>query len=139
MKQGIQTFFGEIGEAACYALVIIQIAIEESKKQLDPVAMLELGIHIGMIHYTTPEDNDNFFVKDPALFLTTISGIDWAVTKENADYIAKQGERVVERWERKITGSTIGHFRLPEWDSLIDSKTVKYGQLVSKRVFRRVK
>lgn len=139
MKQGIQTFFGEIGEAACYALDIIQIAIEETGKQLNPVEMIELGIHIGMIHYTTPEDNDNFFVKDPALFLTTISGIEWTATKESADYIEKPGERVVERWERKVTGSTIGHFRLPEWDSLVDSNTVKYGILVSKRIFRRVK
>jgi hypothetical protein len=139
MKQGIQTFLAEAGEAACYALDIIQIASEESKKILDPISMLEIGIHIGMIHYGTPDDNDNFFVKDPALFLTTISGDEWTVTKESADYIAQPGERVVERWERKVTGSTIGHFRLPEWDSLVDSKTVKYGQLVSKRVFRRVK
>jgi hypothetical protein len=137
MKPGIQTFFGEIGEAACYALDIIQIAIEETGRNMDPVTMLDLGIHLDFIHYTAPDDNDNFFVNDPAVFLTTISGIDWTMSKESADYVAKPGERVVERWERKVTGSTIGHFRLPEWDSLADSKTVKFGQLVSKRVFRR--
>jgi hypothetical protein len=139
MKPGIQTFFSEAGESACYALDIIQIATEETGKLLDPITMLELGIHIGMIHYGSPDDGDNFFVKDPALFLSTISGINWTVEKVGADYVAKPGERVVERWERVVTGSTIGHFRLPSWDSLADSKTVKYGAIVSKRVFRRVK
>jgi hypothetical protein len=139
MKEGIQTFFAEAGEAACYALDIIQIAIEETGKKLDPVEMLELGIHIGFIHYGAPDDPDNFYVRDPALFLTTIAGIEFSCNKEKADYVAKPGERVVERWERIAYGAKIGHFRLPHWDSLVDSKTVKMGQLESKRVFRRVK
>jgi hypothetical protein len=44
----------------------------------------------------------------------------------------------VDRWERVRTGAVTGHFRLPDWDSLHDSQTVKYGKIVSRRVFRRI-
>jgi hypothetical protein len=142
MRAGIQTLLGEAGEAACYALSILEIAERElwGGQKIDPVDALYLGIEKGYIHYNEkdPDDNDNFFVEDPAALLAMFAGGRWTVEKAGPDYVPVKGERVVDRWERNITGVVIGHFRLPDWDSLHDSKTVKYGQIVSKRVFRRV-
>ena len=139
MKAGIQTFLSEAGDAACYALDIVQIASRHIGRDIDPIYALDRGIAARMIHYSwaNPDDNDNFFVTDPAGLLTLLTGDVWTVEKVGPDYVASVGEHVVERWERQVTGSTIGHFRLPDWDSLVDSKTVRFGAIVSKRVFRR--
>jgi hypothetical protein len=141
MKQGIQTFLSEAGEAACYALDILKIAERESfNGNPDVVNSLSIGIKQGYIYYNEkdPNDSDNFFVKDPAALLAMFAGGRWTVEKVGPDYVPARGEYVVDRWERVKTGAVIGHFRLPDWDSLQDSQTVRYGKIVSKRVFRRV-
>jgi hypothetical protein len=135
---------GEAGEAACYALAVLEIADRERKLSnwgpVNPVDALYKGIEYGYIYYNerNPNDNDNFFVKDPAAFLAVFAGGRWAVEKTGPGYIPAKGEHVVDRWERVRTGAVTGHFRLPDWDSLQDSMTVRYGKIVSKRVFRRV-
>ena len=140
MKSGIQTLLGEAGEAACYALDILEIAERVRGQKLDPVGALYQGIERGYIHYNEndPNDNDNFFVEDPAALLSMFAGGRWTVEKAGPGYVPARGEYVVDRWERVRTGAVIGHFRLPDWDSLHDSMTVRYGKIASKRVFRRV-
>jgi hypothetical protein len=140
MKSGIQTLLGEAGEAACYALDILEIAERERGQKLDPIDALYQGIGRGYIYYNEkdPNDNDNFFVKDPAALLAMFADGRWTVEKAGPDYLPVRGEYVVDRWERVKTGAVIGHFRLPDWDSLHDSMTVRYGKIVSKRVFRRM-
>ena len=140
MKQGIQTMLGEAGEAACYALDIIEIAERERRQKLNLIEALCQGIDRGYIHYNAkdPDDNDNFFVQDPPALLSMLAGGRWTVEKTGPGYIPAPGEHVVDRWELVRTGAVIGHFRLPDWDSLQDSMTVRYGKIVSKRVFRRV-
>jgi hypothetical protein len=130
----------EAGEAACYALDILEIAERVNGGPLDVLASLSRGIDRGFIHYNEkdPNDNDNFFVEDPAAFLSMLTGGRWTVEKAEPGYIPAPGEYVVDRWERVRTGAVTGHFRLPDWDSLQDSMTVRYGALVSKRIFRRV-
>ena len=140
MKQGIQTFFDEAGDAMCYAIDIVELARRikgQSEDDANIVADLERGIAAGHIHYSwdNPDDSDNFFVTDPSAFLSSLTGQKWTVRKEDAAYFPRPGELIVQRWERQVTGQTIGHFRLPDWDSLIDSKTVKLGKIVSLRVF----
>jgi hypothetical protein len=140
MKSGIQTLLGEAGEAACYALDILEIAERERGQKLDIIDALCRGIERGYIHYNENDlnDNDNFFVEDPAAFLSMFAGGRWTVEKTGADYIPLRGEYAVDRWERVKTGTVIGHFRLPDWDSLHNSMTVRYGKIVSKRIFRRM-
>jgi hypothetical protein len=139
MRSGIQTLLGEAGEAACYALDILEIAERERGQKLDPIDSLYQGIGRGYIHYNEndPNDNDNFFVEDPAALLAMFAGGRWTVEKADPGYIPARGEYVVDRWERVRTGAVTGHFRLPDWDSLHNSMTVRYGKIVSKRVFRR--
>ena len=140
MKPGIQTFMAEAGEAACYALCIVRIAEVYTRREFDPLIALQRGIDLGQIKYnpTNANDNDNFYVERPDDFLGLLTGELWRVTKEAADYKWGDGEFVVERWERVRPALTTGHFRLPTWDSLIGAQTVKYGQVASLRVFRRV-
>lgn len=139
MKNGIQTFFAEAGEAACYALSIIEIAIRFTGKNLDPVKSLELGIGSGCILYNwdDPSDPDNFYVKMPDKFLSILTGKRWSVEKVHASYVSRNGEYAVDRWELAATGALMAHFNLRDWDSLLFSKTVKYGRIVSRRVFRQ--
>jgi hypothetical protein len=137
MRAGIQTFLDEAGDAACYAIDIVKIAERFLCREIDVVTALEAGINYGFVHYNwnNPADNDNFFVKQPAELLGFLTSRKWTVRKEMPDYVPQPGELVVQRWERKRTGSTIGHFRLPDWDSLVASQTVRYGELVSLRIF----
>jgi hypothetical protein len=139
MKAGIQTFLGEAGEAACYALAILEIAERAAGRKLDLVETLYAGIARGFIRYNEddPDDNDNFFVADPAALLAMATGTKWTVEKTGAGYVPRPGEYIVDRWERVKTGAVIGHFRLPDWDSLRYSATVRQGKIASRRVFRR--
>jgi hypothetical protein len=140
MKQGIQTLLAEAGEAACYALAIIEIAERVTGRKADPLDALYQGIERGYIYYNEQDqnDNDNFFVEDPPALLAMLTGVRWTVEKTGPEYVPARGEYVVDRWERAITGAVIAHFRLPDWDSLYDSQTVRYGRIVSRRVFRMV-
>lgn len=141
MKAGIQTFLQEAGEAACYALSIIKIAEEVLDKELPVVESLLIGIDKGYIHYTwdNPNDNDNFFVSEPALFLSELIGRQVRIRRiegaEVANWHAKDNEYTVQCWQRNKTGTVITHFRRPTWDSLVNSVTVRLGKLVSLRVF----
>lgn len=140
MRKGIQTFLEEAGDAACYALCIIKIAELIKEIEFDVIKTLEAAIQRGFVFYNENDknDNNNFYVDYPENFLSWLTAETWTVTKESADYIALPGEFVSNRWERIKTGSVLGHFNLPNWDSVVDSQTVKYGKIVSKRVFRRV-
>jgi hypothetical protein len=136
----IQTFFQEAGEAACYALCIVKIAEKITGKAIEPLYALLSGIERKFIYYNwdNPDDPDNFYVKDPEKFLCLFIGKRVTVIKVEYDlrYPAASNEYIVERWERPTAKMVYSHFRLPDWDSLHDSQTVKYGKLVSLRVFR---
>jgi len=131
MKPGIQSFLYDVGTDGCYALCILQLANASPDR-------LEEAINKRFIkfNYNDYNDNDNMYVMAPAEMLTWLTGKKWTLTKEAANYQVKPSELVVERWERVKTGATIGHFRLPTWDPISDSVTVRLGTLVSKRVFR---
>jgi hypothetical protein len=139
MKQGIQTFFQEIGEAACYALCIVKLAEKITGGDIPPFEALQLGISNRHIYYNGNDrfDADNFYVADPAAFLSRLTGKTVTVRKEaNTACGGAADEYIVQCWQREMTGKIITHFRLSDWDSLHDSQTVKYGRLASLRVFK---
>jgi hypothetical protein len=139
MRKGIQTFLAEAGEAACYGLDIISIAEEVSGRAIDPISAFFAAIDKGFIHYSwdNAQDPDNFYIDKPEAFLGFLAGGAWTVRKEVPEYQAKPGEFVVQRWERQAVNKTIGHFRRPDWDSLVTSETVHTGKIASLRVFAR--
>jgi hypothetical protein len=143
MRAGIQTFLQEAGEAACYALDIIKIAEEVLGKELPCVESLLVGIDRGFIAYNryNPEDGSNFFVRQPAEFLSALTGGRRCAVRviddpeEVAVWKAEDNEYTVQCWQRKKTGYLVTHFRRPTWDSLVSSVTVREGRLASLRVF----
>jgi hypothetical protein len=138
MREGIQTFLQEAGEAACYALDIIKIAEEVTGREPDIVASLLLGVDRGYIHYSwnNPNDNDNFYVEKPAEYLAALTGKPCRVRKvADVGYKAGAKEYTVQCWQRNKTGYLVTHFRRPAWDSLVSSVTVSQGKLESLRIF----
>jgi hypothetical protein len=136
---GIQTFFQEAGEAACYALCIAKIAEKINGRAVDPIEALLGGIERKLVHYSwdNPDDPDNFYVNDAEKFLSLLTGKQViAIKTDNVKYRPGLNEYVAERWERPTAKTVYSHFRLSDWDSLRDPQTVKYGKLVSLRVFR---
>jgi hypothetical protein len=138
MFEGIQTFLDEGGDAACYALDVLKIAEKATGFKIDVIETLCVCIDKKYIYYNWENtlDNNNFFMNDPAAMLSFFTGKKWAVTKESADYAVNPGEYAVDYWQKPDLSP--GHFRLPDWDSLKDSKTVKIGKITSRRVFRLV-
>jgi hypothetical protein len=141
MKPGIQTVLQEAGEAACYALCLGDVAQEHLGCELTACTVLDAAIEGKYVHYdpNNSDDNDNFYVEYPAGLLGALTGEVWDVRKESADYTALPGEYVIERWERVKTGAVIGHFKRPNWNSLVRSATVEFGKLVSLRICKVIK
>lgn len=138
MFEGIQTFLDESGDASCYALCILKLAEKITGLEVDVIATLCGCINQKFIKYNwdNAQDSDNFFVVEPAKMLEFLTSKKWAVSKEEADYVIRPGEHIVDFWQKK--GETSGHFRLPYWDSLKNSQTVKFGKITSTRVFKPV-
>jgi hypothetical protein len=139
MKQGIQSFLKSVGETACYALCIVQVAIELTGKEINVVNALTLGIDRGCIKYTPDNrDGNNFYVVMPDKFLSLLTARDWSVRHAAPTSGIRADELVVERYEYKTTSGILGHFKLPAWDSMSPSPVAEKGKLVSLRVFRPV-
>jgi hypothetical protein len=141
MTDGIQTFLSEAGESGCYAICLVKVAEKYKKKELDLIKSLELGIEKRCILYNKKDrnDNDNFYVINPATFLFYLTGKHWNCRKENYPYTAKRGEYIIERWERNKTGVITGHFDMQDFHPIENSLTVQYGKIVSYRVLKPVK
>ena len=134
MRAGVQSLFGSMGRSACYALCILQ-ACDPDITEAKALSILLEAIERGHIKYQRrdPGHDDNWFVVNPAALMGMAKGDTWSVRHDKAGYEPKPGEIVIYRWDwnRKA------HFRLKNWDSLIESQVVKYGQTVSTRVFTR--
>ena len=137
MSDGVQSFMAAAGYASCYALCIVRIAEIENNRDIDPVRSMLDGIRRGYIYFNWEDLSDgwNFFIQQPARFLKMMTGSNWSVRHDAPDYRKRLGEYVVQRWERQTADRTFSHFRLPDWDPLISSMTVRYGRLVSTRVY----
>lgn len=138
LRNGIQNFLSEAGEAACYALCLIDVAEEFTGRHIDIADALINAIDRNYIIYKWEDRNfnDNFFVQYPALFLEMLTGKKWQVTKEPSCYTKKEGEYVIYRWERVQTGKTTGHFNRIDFEPYLNSITVQHGSVVSLRVYK---
>lgn len=146
LKNGIQQFMGECHEAACCALCIIDIAQEYRYKHrdvyhspdLDVIRCMYQAVERGFIYFNENDlnDNNNMYVKNPAEWLELMTGKKWTYRHEEPFYKPRnEREYVMQRYERKRTGATSGHFQRDRiFEPIRNSVTVKYGALVSTRV-----
>ncbi len=141
---GIQTFCGEIGESACLTLCILKIIERIEPKAIEKFSVLDIlqvCIDNGLIYYNWKDKRDsrNFYVEKPADIMELFVGGEWSYRHEVADYKPKEGEFVIRRWERVTPSGASNHFNLDDWDSIVDSETVRYGKVVSTRVLKRIR
>lgn len=126
-----------LGEGGCYFLSLLYLSEKISGADIDPLEAYEVAVSLGMM-------GEDCFVKAPSAVLDFYAGSKWAVTKEAAHYATQEGELEILRYERPTPGNTFGHFVVGdgegsvEWDPLGQSRTVKDGSLVSKRIARRI-
>lgn len=94
MKDKIQSFFLSAGNLACYAFCIIKLAERILKSDVDVLAALQAGIDKKYLRVNEKNLSslDNFYVKEPALFLEYLSGWKCGIKKEAADYVPKAGD-----------------------------------------------
>ena len=143
MREGIQTFLAELGEGACMALCICELG-KPGLTESEALRLILEGMRRSFIEYDEENrDNpDNCFVANRDGLMNLVTGErGWRSSKENSDYRAKPGERVIEGWEwiERCKDRIIKHqhFKLVKWDPIKNSRTVKNGKIESLRVFRR--
>lgn len=133
----VQKTFLNLGLYGCYFFCLWKIVEKfNGVRYHDPLLMFERAFERGDIR-------EGCYVLRPDEILRRETGRKWEVRKEGADYQKMAGEVVVLRYERKVeNGGDTSHFVLETedgiWDPLGESLTVKYGKVVSKRVFREV-
>lgn len=126
-----------LGKAGCYFLSIIHLAEYCTKERIDAIEQFLIALSDGNVQ-------QDCFVVHPDKILSDITGIGWGAKKVTADYVPGPDELEILRFERQEVGNQIGHFVVGDgkgkisYDPYGDSKTVREGVLVSKRVFYRV-
>lgn len=131
-----QRIMEALGKAGCYFLSIIHLAEYCTKERIDAIEQFLIALSEGNVQ-------QDCFVVRPEKILSDITGIGWGVKKVTADYMPGPDELEILRFERQDVGALIGHFVVGDkgkvsYDPYGDSKTVREGKLVSKRVFYRV-
>lgn len=131
-----QIFMQEAGQSGCYAICLVEVASEFLGYNLPLYESLKIGTDKKDIYYNdkNANDPDNFFVQYPETFLFHLTGRHWRVTKENSDYRLQKNEWKINRWERKATGATYGHFDMENFHPISNSLTCKLGKIVSTRI-----
>ena len=137
MNEPRQEQFYQIGRTGCYFESIIHIAEDETGRYIDSYRIYLEMIRSGAI-------GKDCYVFDPDTLMSLLTGKKWAMTKENAAYLCKPGEREVIRFEWQEVSTLHGHFVVGdtkggiEYDPFPGCNVVANGKVVSKRIFRRV-
>jgi hypothetical protein len=144
MIQGIQSLFAELGEAACFALCIVELG-KPACDEGEALRFILRGIASKYIKYDwgNRANPDNCFVQDRDSFMGLVQNEKgWKSSVEGKDYSANPGELVVEHWlwVEKVKNGSVAHehFRLKGWDPIANSPTVMNGKIDGYRVFRKV-
>lgn len=134
--RNVQRDFEKIGAEGCYFLSMLNAAEKLTAHYIDPYQIYLKAI---ALHYM----GDDCYVTDPAALMRLMTSVRWTVSKESKAYQPTPKEIEILRFERSDTTKTWAHFVLGdgsggvEYDPYGDSKTVRSGALVSKRIFRR--
>lgn len=102
----------------------------------DKIKIIEKIIKTGYVdfNWNNYNDDNNFYVKNPAGVLELLTGKKWSVTKELPSYKKEKREYLIEYWYK----APYGHFARTKksFNSLQTSNCVKNGVLHSYRVAR---
>lgn len=145
-----QRIFRDIGEGACYFLSIVRAAEKFTGQYIDAfIQFIDANARMVIVGKSSvPEVLPDCFVSAPDELMSHLTGAKWTVEKVDAGYRCQLGDVEILRyeWVEKKTGITVthGHFVLGDgngniaYDPFGESMTVRFGNVVSKRIFRRV-
>jgi hypothetical protein len=149
MIHAVQVLLAEMGEAACYYLVIVWAVLQHPMRIVAIVDDFYTCTLSGWILYNEDDrdDENNCYIARAAEVFGYLIGEmgQWECVKEGPDYVLQPGEYGVARYEWVTTKGTRGHFvgftadTLVAYDPMGKSLTVERGTRVSTRIFRRRK
>lgn len=121
-------------------MCLCKIAEDYTHKKIDIVNTAEEVIKKGYMtfNWSNYDDSDNFYIRDPLQILEHLTGKKWTGGKVSAPYTPKKDEYAIEYWSRD-NGKT-GHFAMMDKDfnSIVSSRSVNEGKIISYRVFKVV-
>ena len=129
-----QKDFERIGKDGCYFLSVVQAGERLTGKYIDAYDVYVRSLAARYL-------DEECYLIYPDRILGMVTGRAYSVRKEARNYVAKEGEIVILRFERVVGRTTIGHFVLAGEDGTVEydpygaSETVHSGSLISKRVF----
>lgn len=133
-----QVIAEQIGKYGCYFLSLIRAAEKIIGRRIDAIAIYEDVVKRGWM-------GPDCFMNRPNEVLGILTGEKWHVQHQSRLYKPKDGEIAILRFERKDPSGSLTHFVLAgpdgqvvEYDPYGDSRTVREGELVSKRIFTRL-
>ena len=125
-----------LGKTGCYFLSIVHLAENVTKERIDAIEAFLIALSGGNVL-------QDCFVVRPNVILGDLTGVRWGMRKEPASYMTGGMEHEILRFERQDVGVLMGHFVMGDgnggvaYDPYGNSRTVREGKLVSKRVFYR--
>ena len=128
-----QTIARKLGEAGCYFLSLLHLAQRDN----DAIGLYKQAVAVGVM-------DEECYIQDPARLLSLIAGGTWRVVHQAAQYLTKSDELEILRFERKAAMKTYAHFVVGDgrgqvaYDPLDNAQTVASGELVSKRIIKRL-
>lgn len=128
-----QTIARRIGEAGCYFLALLHLVQRDN----DAIGLYKQAVAVGVM-------DEECYIQDPARLLSLIAGGTWQVVHQATQYLTKSDELEILRFERKATAKTYAHFVVGDgrgqvaYDPLDNAQTVAQGELVSKRIIKRL-
>ena len=140
--RAIQRDYELMGAEGCYLLSLIKAAERILGRYIDAYEVYIRAHAAGAI-------DERCYIYDPPAVMTLMLGGRWKVEKKGADYIPAPGEITILRYEREERApsgtKTYSHFVLAALNGLSvahdpygDSRTVREGTLVSKRILWQV-
>lgn len=126
-----------VGASGCYFLSLLRLAEARMGIPIDVLKAYDLAVSRDLMR-------PDCYVTDPGALLELFIPGAWAIRHEGADYKAGPEELEILRYELALTGETKSHFVVGDgsgrvaFDPYGESRTVREGRLVSKRIARRV-
>ena len=112
-----------IGASGCYLACVLR----QFQSEAEILRKYEEYLKAGWI-------KDDCTMLRPDLIAQDISRKKWSVRFEGPKYTCREDEWEVDEWK----WGKLRHFCLPNWDPLEDSNTRTNGEIVAKRVFKRI-
>lgn len=128
-----QSIAKRLYEFGCYFLSLLHIAGRDN----DAIGLYRQSVQLGAMR-------EDCYILDPGKVLSLAVGGSWNVRHESAGYLPTSDEWEILRYERKTTSTTYAHFVVGDgrgqvaYDPLDKSQTVALGELVSKRIVKRL-